>query len=95
MCNGVRKPISPGLKNLGGREREGDKRAPKSFPRPPFFFFFSFFCPGSCFQASTILYTVYKINKLSNLPFIINKSFDSIISCSDTQTYNNYDCRQS
>ena len=43
MCNGVRKPISPGLKNLGGREREGDKRAPKSFPRPPFFFFFFFF----------------------------------------------------
>ena len=26
-----------------------DTRAPKSFPRPPFFFFFS--CPGSCFQA--------------------------------------------
>ena len=62
-------------------------------PRPPLFF--SYFCTGSCFQGSIILYTVYKINKLSNLPFIINKSFDSIIICSDTQTYNNYDCRQS
>ena len=50
-------------------------KAPKSFPRPPFFF--SFFCTGSCFQGSIILYTVYKINKLSNLSSLTKVSIPS------------------